>query len=273
MAKTLDKQGTGMIARNDLQAWVLSLGVNIRTLQRWMNEARNHDLFIDMQAKGGQWLLRLPNAGLAAVAIKCESVGRKVTMKASALIGKGWKARIGGAYEAIYKGRPITRDAMQKLSNVPVSTQRYRDRQAGVNRTRNYSRSNMRGDMLQGVKEYTQHKGVYLAGDGRIYWRLPNSYQVSFAMRGGKGRARKAKKIIRQLSQNHDGLFQRQQALSFDSGQEQGEFIRLFHYTPATRKATQRKLARIDQKTDILEVYELAGQAKTGAAIWTHCPA
>jgi len=273
IAKSLDENGTGRIKRDDLEKFMSSLGVPVTTYKRWLKQARNYSLLSDIQSQTGEWFFILPNAGAAADAMGLERIGRKVAIYARDLIGNGWKARVWGAYEAIHNGRPIAREKMQKIINVPVSTQRYRDNAAGVERTRNYCKSEIKADMLTSLKDYSNHKGVYVGGDGFIYWRLPNSYQVSFAMRGGRGRARKANKIIK-IIQSENGLSKKRRALScktesFDN--ETFNFVRLFNASPAQQKATIKKLAGINTR-GIFEIYEHSTRAATGAEIWTHTP-
>lgn len=277
LAKKLDVKGLGMIKRDELEAFTLALGVNVRTYQRWMKQARNNDLFIDTQSQSGEWLLRLPSAGIAAAALGIDRLSRKVTMRAVDLIGKGWKARVWGAYEATFNGKPISREKMQKVINVPVSTQRYRDASAKVDRVRNYCKSAYRGSMLAGLKEHSNHKGLFLSKNGFIYWRLPNSYQVDFAMRGGRGRAKKANKIIKSM-QSNNGLFLMQQALSFEVATKDN-YVRLFNTAQQAQTAMKRlnkvdesKPAGMQARPAVNEIYEQAARAKTGAVIWTHCP-
>lgn len=271
LAKALDKNGLGMIARDDLKAWLLSLGVNVRTFERWIKQARNYGLIIDVQAQSGEWLLRLVNAGIAGAALNCETAGRRVTMPAGDLIGKGWKARVWSAYMATHNGQPISRDKMQKIVNVAISTQRYRDAQAGrrVKRIRNYAKTKMRGDMLQGLLDFSKHKGIFIDGAGFINWRLPNSYQVKSAFRGGKGRGRKINKIIRSI-QATNGLYQMQQALSLEN-EYNSEIVKLFNRNPKQQKSALKKLAKIDNRK-VKDIYQESHTAKTGAVIWTHCP-
>jgi hypothetical protein len=120
LAKALDRQGLGMIPRDDLRAYALALGVHVRTFQRWMTEARNHGLFIDVQARGGEWMLLLPNPGAAAYGMGCEVGRRKVRIKADLLIGKGWKAHVWAGVEATSRlpgGRQMARERLQALSS------------------------------------------------------------------------------------------------------------------------------------------------------------
>ena len=272
LAKALDPQGLGMIARDDLRDYALFLGVNVRTFERWIIQARNAGLFYtDVQNSSGQWMIVMANAGIAAAELKCESVGRKVTLPAAALIGNGWKARVWAAYEITHNGQPIARETMQKIVNVAVSTQRYRDVQAKVNRVRNFAKSDiqLKGNQLPGLKETSGRKNIFIDKDGFINWRLPNSYIFTTALRGGKGRGRIANKIIRNI-QTTNGLLQVQQALSLEN-EYNSEIVKLFNQNPQQAKSAMKKLAKIDNRK-VKDIYERDHTARNGAVIWKHLP-
>lgn len=271
LAKALDKEGRGTVSRDELRAFALSLGVSPRQWQRWMTEARNFDLFTDVQRKSGEWELILPSAGNAAYSMGCESVGsRKATMQACDLIGTGWKARVWAAYEVIFNGRPMSRERMQKAINVPVSTQRYRDAQAGVTRQENYAKLTAKADALPMLKEYGQHKGLYVRRDGFIGSRKPDSRFSDIAFRAGKGRARKANATLHR-NQRVDGLSLMRQALCLDVSPEmptkQSVYVRLFNSTPEQRRATERRIAKADIRQDF-DLFEYSHTSKSGANVW-----
>ena len=271
MAKALDPQGLGMIAREDLRDYALFLGVEVRTFERWIKQARNAGLFIDVQSSGGAWMLRMVNAGQAAAELNCETVGRKVTLPAAALIGNGWKARVWAAYEITHNGQPIARETMQKIVNVAVSTQRYRDAQAKVNRVRNFAKSDiqLKGNQLPGLKETSGRKNIFIDKDGFINWRLPNSYIFTKALRGGKGRGRKANKIIRNI-QPVDSLLLLQQALRQED-EYNPDIVKLFNQNPQQAKRAMKKLAKIDNRK-VKDIYERSHKSHNGAVIWAHLP-
>ncbi len=272
LAKALDKKGTGKIARDDLRDYALFLGVEVRTFERWIKAARNNDLFYtDVQSASGQWMIVIANRGIAGAALNCETAGRRVTMPAADLIGKGWKARVWSAYYATHNGQPIARGTMQKIVNVAISTQRYRDAQAGkrVKRIRNYAITNIRGDKLQLLKDFSKRKGLYIDRKGFINFRLPNSYQVLSATRGGKGRGRKVNKIIQNI-QATNGLYQMQQALSLQTEYDKN-IVKLFNRNHKQQKSAMKKLAKIDNRK-VKDIYELSHTAQTGAVMWTHIP-
>jgi len=276
LAKALDTQGRGSVSRDELREYALSLGVSPRQWQRWITEARNFDLVKDWQRVTGEWMLALPNPAAAAFSMNCENVGtRKAEMKARDLIGYGWKARIWAAYDATHNGKPISRERMQKIVNVPVSTQRYRDNQAGVIRQQNHAKLKARADMFPGLLEHgTHHKGIYIRRDGFIGCRKPDSRFTEIAFRAGKGRARKANATLHRM-QRIDGLSQVRQAFSQDvtpelfATNENSVYVRLFNFTPAQRKATEKKLNRTD--THVRELYEYSHASKSGSFVWQEC--
>lgn len=273
LAKALDVQGRGSVSRNQLRKYALSLGVSPRQWQRWIIEARNFDLVTDVQRAGGKWDLILPSAGAAMFAMGGDSVGaRKVTMKAADLIGPGWKARIWAGHEVTYNGKPISRERMQKIVNVPVSTQRYRDAQARVTRRQNHARLKARADSLPMYQDYGRHKGLYSRRDGHIGSRKPDSRFSDIAFRGGRGRARKANATLHRM-QRLDGLSLMRQALSEDVTPEldatngQSVYIRQFNFTPKQRKATEKRIVKLDL-LDPPSLYQFSHKSPSGAFIW-----
>ncbi|NUQ86496.1 MAG: hypothetical protein HUU11_17470 [Anaerolineales bacterium] len=276
LAKALDTQGRGSVSRDELREYALSLGVSPRQWQRWIIEARNNDLVTDVQRASGEWELILPSAGVAAYSMGCDGVGtRKAEMSAADLIGPGWKARVWAAYEATHNGKPISRERMQKIVNVPVSTQRYRDAQAGVVRQQNYAKLKAKADSLPGLVEFgTRHKALYVRKDGYIGSRKPDSRFTDIALRAGKGRARKANATLHRMQRN-DGLSLMRQALSqdvtpeTDATNDQSVYVRLFNFTPAQRRASERKIAKLDLSRR--DLYEFSHKAKSGSLVWVEC--
>lgn len=273
IAKHIDQAGRGIIKRDDLQAFAYALGVTKPTFYRWMDQARRNDLFIDVQSQAGDWLLRLPSAGNAAVAMGCERITRKVSMPITALIGKGWKARVNGAMMATYNGKPIARETIQKTRNLAQSTQRYRDAAAGVRRVKcitelgQYEPKTGKTiiNRLAAAKREGLYKGEFIK-DGKIYRRLPNVYQFTLALRGGKGRARKANRIIRQ---QQNGLLTMQQALSDDAT----DAVRLYNMTERQTKATLKKIDSVRPQAPV--IYELADKTypeRGGVIRWLAIP-
>lgn len=267
IGKALDVHGLGRVRRRDLRAYVLQLGASPRQWQRWIKAAREHGFISDVQ-KGRVWWVILPSAGRIALEMGLQSIGpRKVTIKAAELIGSGWRARVESTLE---HGKQISREQIQKAYNIPVRTQVYRAGQLGdeYKRTRNYSKSAMKADKLDGIKEYSSHKAPFVSGNGFIYWRLPDARHSDNVLHSAQGRARKVNLFIRQHAENQKGLSYMRRALTSDF--QRGEWIRLFNLTEAQRKQSERRIAKQDRR--IMELYQRAGEAISSAGIWAHCP-
>jgi hypothetical protein len=263
LGKAFDVIGLGKVKRDDLRAFVIGLGVGDRTLRRWMNEARKNDFISDYQDKAGAWWVNLHNPARVARVMNLDHVGNRVTMAAGELIGTGWKARVFVSWE---HGKQITREQIQKTVNVPVSTQRYRDTQAGTKRTRNYAKSTMRADKLAGVIEYGKYKAPFVTRDGFIAWRLPDMRTAEHIERVSKGRSRKINAAMRNGSGK--GLSQMRRAFT-DGGRR--DIVRLFSLTDSQRRQAERKISRQDKR--INDLYQRAETAESGAVIWKHYPA
>ena len=270
LAKALDGHGhgreaVGSVQTDDLREFALALGVIPRTYRRWYRQAVQAGLFDPVQSKSGAWRLILPCAGKAAHYMGADDIGRKVEMSAADLLGKGWKANVWAAFEAA-RGLQISRDRLEQMTGVPTSTQRYRDNQAGVQRTANYAQSDYKADHLPGLQELSDHKGLFVANNGRVYWRLPDKRTTDAATDAGRGRGRKAQSELNTLNeQDQDGALLEQRALSGDLA---GEFIRILCKTPAQRRASERKVARQDN-LHVTDIYQAVYTNETsGAGIW-----
>lgn len=261
--KALDVSGTGRVCREDLRAYMIAAGLNPRTWQRWIIEARNNDFVSDVQNSAGEWILILHSAARVARSMGLETVGPRARIAAGELLGNGWKGRVTAAWE---DGKQISREQIQKSINLSVRTQVYRDRQAGTLRTRNYSKSEIKADNLTVIKEHGSHRAPFVTRDGFIAWRLPDTRQAASAQRVGQGRARKINKTIRSDSK---GLSNMRRALARD--RKSGDFVRLFNSTEAQRKSAERQINKHDLR--VADLYQRAGKANTGAMLWAHYPA
>jgi hypothetical protein len=270
LAKALDGHGreaAGEIEADKLRAYALDLGAHPHTYRNWYKSAVKIGLLDPVQKKSGAWRLILPSAGKAAYYMGTDDIGRKANMSAADLIGNGWKSRVNTVLAA--RGLQISRERNQKVFNVAASTQRYRDNQAGVNRQANYAQSDYKADSLPMLKEFGQYKGLFVASNKRVYWRLPDTRTTDIVKDAGKGRGRKAKAELRNLQdQEHNSAFKMQRANGDDPGVDSSEFVRLFCNTQAQRKASEKKVSRQDNFT-VTEIYQAAYENKeSGAGIW-----
>lgn len=261
LAKALDPEGRGSVRRDELREYALSLGVIPRTYRRWYRRGHDAGLFEEVQRESGEWWLILPSHGKAAYRMGADDVGVRVEIDAADLVGSGWKANVWAAYEAT-RDEQVTRATLRKRTDVSESTQRYRDNQAGVERERHFAQSNYRADSLAMLQDVSDHRGVFLANNGRLYWRLPDSRTTDRAVYVGKGRGRKAKGELRHY-QETNGLLKMQQALS---DFQDSVRVRLFCRTSKQRAESERKVDRLN--LDIRDLYQHVYQSGSGSSIW-----
>lgn len=249
LAKNLDKPGRGAIQLADLQALARALGIHPKTWRRWLSAARDLALIKD-RARGDGWIVLASNPR-AAVLLGCDHAGvRPVSIAAGDLTSEGWRARVFAAYEHTHNGRPISRVKQERLTGVPISTQRAYDNQAGVTRRPNYAVSQRAADQLAGELEFGEHAAPFVFRDrqGRevIAWRLPDSRISHAAESLQRGRSRKINKAIKQNAQRLNDSSIPGRVQSFDAGG--GLSLRLFHRTSKQAKSTERKLAHSDYR-------------------------
>jgi hypothetical protein len=243
LAKALDINGVGKIPRDYLQRFALSLGIQSKTFNRWLTAARNLDFVFDIQSQSGEWMLILVSNEKAASIIGCESKGKAVTMSVKLLIGKKWRAYVFGAFENTFNGRLITRKKQAELSGIPESTQRKFDKEAGVERKKNFAISNIHANGYSAVLEFGNRASLFKYWDKKTHqlklgWRLPDSRYFGGAVTNG------SKNTLWALS--------------------------LFNRTDAQYKATVKKLSKSD--SPIREVYLFSHTSKNGADMWFHMP-
>jgi hypothetical protein len=266
LAKGLDVKGYGRISLDDLRGFALHLGVNLRTFQRWIKQATKRGMLQKFKRENGETWLYLPNPAKVAHAMHCDGIGRKLEIKAALLIGKGWKSRVwDGAQAAGADGKQISRERLQKVFNVPVRTQRYRTAQAETKCQANYANLGIKvkPSQLKHWEENSSYKGLFIAGNGYLFTRLPDTRSTELVIDIGKGRGKKATAKLREL-QNQDYSLNMQREQGNDS---ETEYIRLFCNTPKQLEASEKKAARQDVFT-VTEIFQRWYEAKSGAAIW-----
>lgn len=243
LAKALEENGTGKIRREALHDYASSLGVQEKTFARWITAARNFDLVSDVQSKSGEWMLILSGNERVASIMGCERKGKAVSMSAKLLVGKKWRAYVFGGFENTFNGRLITRKKQAELSGIPESTQRKFDKEAGVERKKNFAVSNIHANGFSAVLEFGNRASLFKYWDKKTHqlklgWRLPDSRRFDGAITNG------SKNTLRALS--------------------------LFNRTEAQYKATVKRLSKSD--SPIREVYLFSHTSNNGADMWLHMP-
>lgn len=249
LAKHLDKPGRGAIPLDELNNLAKELHIHKKTWRRWMDDAAALGLWQYHPRRTGEVWLVLINRAAAAALLGCEEIGtRPTTVKACSLVAAGWVDIVWAAYESTFEGRPVTRAMQEKLSGVPISTQRYHDKRASVDRHHNIVVSDLPADQLDGVKEYI-HRAAFIFVDkrhrARVAWPTADSRTTDAAESLQRGRSRKIRKALERMqSQQKSDLSKKGQVLAFSAGYAKP--FRVFHMTGQQLRTTERRLAQND---------------------------
>lgn len=266
LARHLDKSGRGACEIAALHKLADDLGVNRRTFARWYEQAVSLGLLTPRRSGDG-WAVILSTVK-TCLTLDCPRVNRKVEIPLSALMGYGWKARVFAAFEAGFRGRPISRRKQEELTGIPSCTQRRYDGQAGTRRRPGYAVSDRPSDHLAGVVEHERRPGAFVIktgkGQSRVAWHTPHSRTHPEATPAGRGCARKVSKKIRHLQSVGCSFFM-ERASSVQT------IARVF-YADQTGKAAERAARKLSQAAEHpRELYSLTLRGPA-ADFWSVTP-
>jgi hypothetical protein len=214
LARALDRKGQGAIAEAELRAYLSHLDVPARTGRHWRKAAVDAGFLRPVTRRSGQRVLVISSAQKLALALGCERLNRAALVPARGLASSGkrtatspnWRAVVWAAYEAHHMGKLVSRATLEKLSNVSRRSQARYDRDAQVERQKNFALSHFSPDYLDMVREYRSSAFVYhfrkKQGASVVAWRLPDlRYAPLFICQyAPKGRMRKINRHLKMAS-------------------------------------------------------------------------
>jgi len=234
------------IERELLKAFALSLGVQNKTFDRWLNAARNYDLMRDVQRESGEWMLVLTSYRKAAKILGCNHAGRSVALPVKLLFGKGWRAFVFASWQSIYTNNGIRLASQKKqaeITGISEQVQRQFNKYAGVQSKRNYAISNIHANGYSAVLEFGNRAGLFEYWSKETHqkylgWRIPNSrYFPLFGV---------------------DGSHKTQRTMS------------LFNRTAEQYEASMKSIRKSDAK--FIEMYVFDRTSRNGNDLWIHLP-
>jgi hypothetical protein len=250
-ARFLDKSGSGAILEEELLDLCKSLNVNGGTYQRWLRQAKALGLFRSVYNDKKLLILSLIKTCLTFNCVRINT--RRVEMPINCFTDKRWRAFVWSGYEMEFRGHPISRETLYKLTGKHPCTQRRNDNSTEVVRHKNYALSNMNESHLPIEKEHGRHKGLFIINTGSkkvLAWRLPDSRSSETVFLSGKGMSRKVNHILG----------------SYQTPGADAEWIRLFNHTEDQLETTNKKLAKSEHRHPH-EIYSLSHRTK-GVSLW-----
>lgn len=241
--KALDVGGSGWVKLAELRAFLRSLGVDDRLARGWLLSGRETGIISYKVIRGVKvavlvsparacFLLGIPTPGARPALVSC-----------SALAGKGWKSAAWVALISTFRGRPVSRETLERLTGVERTEQWRLERGQPVEKKHNFGvGARVSPDHVQGLDENTRRQGVFILGygplRGRIAWRLPDCRVVPDAVLPCKGRTRKVRSSLKRLSILRRPMF------------DEGEYQRVFYPTMTDASQAARRIGARDQRQD-----------------------
>jgi hypothetical protein len=251
LARTLDPNGSGHIESETIKAAAVALGVNPRTVDRWLASALACGIFQKLYSE----ILRIPSQARVLRIFGGREIDKtKVIIPLKSLFKDGWRARVWAAYlKANHNGKPISQKKLEDITGVPVRTQKNLNRY--VESRRQIGVTDRPADHVAGMNEYTTRGKAFVFTDPQrknarvAAIHLPSIKKVSnkYARIAPAGR-RTA--ILADL-QRH-GLACTNWLLSFQQADNR-TVNRLFYSTPKQQKTATRltqDMKRLPQDPD-----------------------
>lgn len=256
-AKAIDTAGSGKVARKDLLAYTRFLGVHERNRRRWLADALAIGLLREHRKTKNYYLVSLARA---ARILGASTVGKPVTISASALARTGWRSLVFLAYEATLRERPVSQRVKHQITGISPRNQRYLRVGRPGKSIHNYcDRGKASNAFAEGAREVLG-LAFFVTKGGRLIQRLPDSRRIpaELATPANRGRTRKAQKQLNFL---------------LKAEQEPQKFFQLFYYDPKQAKLAKRRIEKAGMPPgELEEIFEyLPGHAKapgSGARFW-----
>ncbi|MCB2173577.1 hypothetical protein KQH65_12640, partial [archaeon] len=239
LARSLDKLGSGIIAKDDLINALIALDVPGRSIRRYVSQANKSGLFKkQIERQSGTYYL-LEGLQGACIILDCKLDRNPVRVDLGDLFGNKWASLLWGAFLVQYNGKQISRSTLEKITGVPESTQRdyeYRGKITVIH-NRNYAIAKTKAKYIHGFRENVKKHAFVINTrknkKGVIAYRLPDAREVPSTIAGvmPKGRTRKVNNALNASLYN-------------DPKQAQGKKIRLFYNDKKAAYNAQKKYSR-----------------------------
>lgn len=183
--------GCGFIPAKEFRQYLRSHGITKTTQYRWIDQAINLGLIKKMDS-----VYRLVSLEKCARIVGVTRLMRPVVMPMEKFIqSKKWLPWVWSGFLLHFKGKPITRGTLEKLSGVPASTQLEYEKIAQTEKTANYADiCNPENNPELAINSFP-NPGFYCK-NGRIRRRLGNTYMPTGVQLGNKGRLKQVNEAL-----------------------------------------------------------------------------
>ena len=165
----------GWLLESELKTAAYELGVSKSSFYKWLKDAKAAGFIRYGCDKQRRHLVFLTAYAEVYKILEVSFIDKQaVIIPARDLFAPEWYALIWTGWEAAnFNGKVISQDTKQKLSGVPVSTQRRLQRTANIKRIRNYVITDTPAANVAAFKEFSGRRGVFTVGD-KVAFTIPS---------------------------------------------------------------------------------------------------
>lgn len=202
LAKNINSYG--WMLESELKAAAYEVGISKSSFYKWLHDAKEAGFIRYGCDKQKRHLSFLTSYAEVYEILEVSFIDKQaVTVPARDLFAPEWYAMIWEAWTAVnFNGKVISQDTKQKLSGVPVSTQRRLDRTAKIKRIRNYVITETPAANVAAFRDFTTKRGIFTIGD-RVAFTAPSMsvvLPVRVEPKGTKRLRRNMSAIVRSYS-------------------------------------------------------------------------
>lgn len=173
LAKNINSYG--WMLESELKAAAYEVGISKSSFYKWLADAKRAGFIRYVCDKQKRHLSFLTSYAEVYEILEVSFIDKQaVTVPASELLSPEWYALIWEAWTAAnFNGKVISQDTKQKLSGVPVSTQRRLDRTAKIKRVRNYVVTETPAANVEAYRDFSTKRGIFTIGDN-VAFTIPS---------------------------------------------------------------------------------------------------
>lgn len=212
IAKDYCQGRRGAIPVKALRAHLKALGVSRATYSRWVGAALECGLMERVKSERlGFDLYSLAGWATGAALAGCERLGKPANVELMSFAGRSWISYSWAAFLTRFENKPVSRETLNTLANVPVRTQQYREKRAKVEQKTNIAVWGKYQEIAQKSPEflisYCETPGLFIEKlSGDLCQQLPNSRAIpegiSLANKGSTRKVNGALSMVKQRSRS-----------------------------------------------------------------------
>lgn len=199
LARNLDANGQGSVVRQEVFEYAKYLGLSRKQFYRWLKQAIEAGFVEEKKRKSsGLEVIVLRSEAKVAIKVGLGRVDKYLTVvDARTLVKPKWMHVVWQHYITLnYNGKMISRSTLAAITGVERHQQSRYERDAGLEKTKNYVKTEKDGNLAPGMREHGLTSAF--SHQGYLYYRIPDTRFGIDVIKAGRGSSTKINKILKQ---------------------------------------------------------------------------